>query len=159
MITRRLPAVLLVLLAATAAFSAAGCGSSQQEIDQAREQAAEQQRLKDKAAELEGEIKQLKEQQGQLVQTQTTQGQATTQAQTTQAPQGPSRNCGGGVAAGPNTSCAFALNTAKEWVDTSGGTTIQVYSPATKKSYTMNCSTGPAGTTCKGGNGAVVYIP
>ena len=159
MITRRLPAVLLLLLAATSAVSAAGCGSSPQDVEQARAQAAEQQRLKDKAAALEGEIKQLKEQQVQLVQTQTTQDQATTRDQTTQAPRGPSRNCGAGVAAGPNTSCAFALNTAKEWVDTSAGTTIQVFSPATKKSYTMNCSTGPAGTTCKGGNGAVVSIP
>lgn len=156
--SRRATAAFIPVLAVMVALGAAGCGSSQQEIDQARKQAAEQQRLKDKAAELEGEIKQLKEQQAQLVQGQTTPG-STTQTQTTQSPKGPSRNCGGGVAAGPDTSCAFALNTAKEWVDTSGGTTIQVYSPATKKTYTMNCITGSQGTTCKGGNGAVVYIP
>ena len=130
-----------------------GCGESEQEVEQAREQAAEQQRLKDKAAELEDEIKELKAQQPQVTTT-VTQGQTTTSPQ-----QGPSRNCGGGVAAGPNTSCAFALNTAKEWVDTSGGAVIQVYSPATKKTYTMKCRTNSTGTTCRGGNGATVYIP
>lgn len=131
----------------------AGCGESEQEVEQARKQAAEQQRLKDKAAELEDEIKELKAQQPQVTTT-VTQGQTTTSPQ-----QGPSRNCGGGVAAGPDTSCAFALNTAKEWVDTSGGAVIQVYSPATKKTYTMKCRTNSTGTTCRGGNGATVYIP
>ena len=130
-----------------------GCGESEQEAEQARKQAAEQQRLKDKAAELEDEIKELKAQQPQVTTT-VTQGQPTTSPQ-----QGPSRNCGGGVAAGANTSCAFALNTAKEWVDTSGGAVIQVYSPATKKTYTMKCRTNSTGTTCRGGNGATVYIP
>ena len=120
-----------------------GCGESEQEAEQARKQAAE----------LEDEIKELKAQQPQVTTT-VTQGQTTTSPQ-----QGPSRNCGGGVAAGANTSCAFALNTAKEWVDTSGGAVIQVYSPATKKTYTMKCRTNSTGTTCRGGNGATVYIP
>lgn len=130
-----------------------GCGESEQEVEQARKQAAEQQRLKDKAAELEDEIKELKAQQPQVTTT-------VTREQTTTSPQqGPSRNCGGGVAAGPNTSCAFALNTAREWVDTSGGAVIQVYSSATKKTYTMKCRTNSTGTTCRGGNDAIVYIP
>lgn len=150
------------LLTAIAGLAIGGCGSSAEEQAQARKQAAEQKRLKAKAAELEGEIKQLKAQQRQIAGAQTRQG-TTGGPATTQAPggtpAGPSRDCGGGVAAGPDTSCAFALNTAKEWVDTSGGTTLQVYSPATKLSYTMKCSTGGQGTTCKGGKGAIVYIP
>jgi len=137
----------------TIGLLAAGCGASEQETERAREQAAEQQRLKDKAAELEDEIKELKAQQP-TVTTTVTPGQHPTTRQ-----QGPSSDCGGGVAAGPDTSCAFALNTAKEWVDTSGGAVIQVYSPATEKTYKMKCSNNSAGTTCKGGNGAVVYIP
>lgn len=152
---------LVALVAAAATLATAGCGTSQQEKEQARRQAAEHRRLKEKAAQLEVEIKQLKEQQAQLVQSQPAQPgttQTQTQTQTTPASRGPSSDCGGGVSAGTGTSCAFALNTAKEWVDTSGGTTIQVYSPTTRKSYTMNCSTGPAGTTCKGGRGAIVYI-
>jgi hypothetical protein len=153
------PRVCLTKLAAALALGAiavagVGCGESEQEVEQAREQAAEQQRLKDKAAELEDEIKELKAQQPQVTTT-VTQGQTTT----TTPEQGPSRDCGAGVAAGPSTSCAFALNTAKEWVDTSGGAVIQVYSPATKKTYTMKCRTNSAGTTCRGGNGATVYIP
>lgn len=156
----RSPASPLLLVAAvsTLALLASGCGSSPQEQAQARKQAAQKQRLREKAAELEGEIKQLKAQQQQLAGGQAPPGAGTTTTTTT-APAGPSRSCGGGVAAGPDTSCAFALNTAKEWVDTSGGTTLQVYSPTTKVSYTMRCSTGQQGTTCKGGKGAVVYIP
>lgn len=157
-VSRRPSAVLPVVLPVLLAVTLAGCGSSAKEEAQARRQAAEQQRLREKAAELEGEIKQLREQQSQLVQNQASQAQGTT-TNPSPAPKGPSRDCGGGVAAGPNTSCAFALNTAQEWVDTSGGTTLQVYSPATKKSYTMRCVTGATGTTCKGGSGAVVYIP
>ena len=134
--------------------AAAGCGTSQQERDQARRQAAEQKRLQEKAAGLREEISQLKEQQQQLAPA--AQGQATTGAA---GPPASSRQCGAGVAAGPDTSCSFALNTAREWVDTSGGNRIQVYSPATRQSYTMKCSLGSALTTCRGGKGAVVYIP
>lgn len=147
----RLTTPVFALLLGVLVFAAAGCGDNEQEVEQAREQ----QRLEDKAAELEEDLKEMKAQQQQ-------QQQATTQPQpqtTTQPQQGPSRNCGGGVAAGPNTSCAFALNTAKEWVDTNGGRTLQVYSPATGKTYTMRCTTNSMGTTCTGGNDAVVYIP
>ena len=149
--------LLVVLLAGTLLAGATGCGTSEQEARQERRQAAEARRLREKAARIEEEIQQLKAQQAQLAP-----GSTTTTGPTTQGaagPKGPTRNCGGGVAAGRGTTCAFALNTAQEWVDTSGGTTIQVYSPATKKTYTMNCTTGSQGTTCKGGNGAVVYIP
>ena len=132
----------------TIAVVGSGCGQSEQEAERAREQAAEQERLREKAAGLEEEIRELKAQQPQVTTT------------VTQGPrQGPSRDCGGGVAAGTDTSCAFALNTAREWVDTSAGQTIQVFSPATKKSYTMRCRTNSTGTTCRGGNGATVYIP
>lgn len=137
----------------TIAVVGSGCGQSEQEAERAREQAAEQERLREKAAGLEEEIRELKAQQQQVT-TAVTQGQTSTQPR-----QGPSRDCGGGVAAGPDTSCAFALNTAREWVDTSAGQTIQVFSPATKKSYTMRCRTNSTGTTCRGGNGATVYIP
>ena len=134
-------------------IAGAGCGQSEQEAERAREQAAEQERLREKAAGLEDEIRELRAQQPQVTTT-VTQGQANTSPR-----QGPSRACGGGVAAGPDTSCAFALNTAREWVDTSAGQTIQVFSPATKRTYTMKCRTGAEGTTCRGGKGAVVYIP
>jgi len=38
-----------------------------------------------------------------------------------------------------------------------GGPTIEVYSPVTQQTYTMNCTAGPgAQETCRGGNNAVV---
>lgn len=141
-----------VLVAAALAAAAGGCGQSPQEAARERERAADQQRLREKAAGLEDEIKQLLAQQSQVAPT-------TTTGQGTESPaKRPARNCGAGVAAGPGTSCDFALNTAQEWVDTSGGAVIQVYSLAARKSYKMKCTNEPAGTTCKGAGGAVVYI-
>lgn len=141
----KLAATLMIGVLATAAT---GCGESRQEAQQARERAAEQQRLREKAAGLEEEIKVLRAQQL----------PATTSPDTATPRPGPSRNCGAGVGADPDTSCAFALNTAQEWVDTSAGQTIQVFNPDAKRSYTMKCSNGPRETTCRGGRGAVVYI-
>ena len=134
------------------ASAAGGCGTSEAERQAERRRAAEQELLRKKAAGLDDEIAALKAQQPQ--------GTTTTAATPAAArPPASSRPCGAGVAAGRNTSCAFALNTAQEWVDTSGGTQIQVYSPATRKNYTMKCSIGLPLTTCRGGKGAVVYIP
>lgn len=66
-------------------------------------------------------------------------------------------DCGGGLRAGPNTSCAFAANVRAAWQDAPGTTnTMQVYSPTTGRSYTMNCAPAGSGTTCSGGNNASV---
>lgn len=144
------PTRLIIALAlVTVAVVGSGCGQSEQEAERARAQAAEQKRLREKAAGLEEEIKQLRAQQP----------PAAASPDKASPRKGPSRACGAGVAAGPETSCAFALNTAREWVDTSAGQTIQVFSPATKRSYTMRCRTNSTGTTCRGGKGATVYIP
>jgi len=67
-------------------------------------------------------------------------------------------NCGGGVYAGPNTSCAFALNVAADWGSATSNP-FSVYSPVTGQNYSMTC-TGP-GTyeytvSCEGGNNAFV---
>ena len=141
-----------VLALGVVAGAAPGCGQSPREARQERERAAEQQRLSEKAAELEDGIRELKAQQAAAI--------TTTGEQQARAPErGPSRDCGGGVAAGPGTSCDFALNTAREWVDTSGGQAIQVFSPATRKAYAMKCRTDASLTVCRGGRGATVYIP
>lgn len=157
----RAPAVLLLLGATLSALAilASGCGASPQEQAQARKQAAEKRRLEKKAAGLEEEIRQLKAQQKQLTAPQAGPEASPTTTAASPGPAGPSSDCGGGVAAGPRTSCAFALNTAREWVDTSGGTTLQVYSPTTRVTYTVKCATDRRGTTCKGGRGDIVYIP
>jgi S1-C subfamily serine protease len=66
--------------------------------------------------------------------------------------------CSPTVTAGPTTSCAFALNVESAWLDAGGGTTtVDVYSPVTKKTYAMRCEQGTP-TVCQGGNNAVVYI-
>jgi hypothetical protein len=68
---------------------------------------------------------------------------------------GQSKNCGSGVTANSATSCSFALNVADEYRSSGGSGSIRVYSPVTKRTYTMSCS-GSSTTTCTGGNGASV---
>jgi len=65
--------------------------------------------------------------------------------------------CGGGLYAGPNTSCAFAVNVRDAYNSAPGASaTVQVYSPVTGDTYTMSCSPAGSGITCSGGNNASV---
>jgi hypothetical protein len=67
------------------------------------------------------------------------------------------RDCGAGLHAGPNTTCEFAQNVREAWAAAPGlANTIQVYSPATGQTYTMNCAPAGTGITCSGGNNASV---
>jgi hypothetical protein len=68
-------------------------------------------------------------------------------------------NCGGGVSAGPNTSCAFAQNVAAAY-NGPGPDTETVYSPATGQSYTVTYNSGggfATGTTATGASVTFVY--
>lgn len=68
-----------------------------------------------------------------------------------------STDCGGGIIAGPNTSCPFAQNVHEAWLGAPGSTnTLQVYSPVTNQTYTMTCAPAGAGITCSGANNASV---
>lgn len=68
-------------------------------------------------------------------------------------------DCGGGVRAGPNTSCAFAFNVRDAYSDAPGSAaTIEVFSPTTGETYTMSCAPAGNGITCSGGNDASVSI-
>jgi hypothetical protein len=68
-----------------------------------------------------------------------------------------STDCGGGIIAGPNTSCPFALNVHAAWQAAPGvNNTVQAYSPVTGQTYTMTCAQAGAGITCSGGNNASV---
>lgn len=148
--------VVVFLLAVTFAAGASGCGTSEQEARQERRQAAEARRLREKAARIEGEIRQLMAQQAQVAA-----GPGTTTGMVAQGdtePKGPTRDCGAGVSAGRGTTCVFALNTAQEWVDTSGGTTMQVYDPETRKTRTVNCTGTSSMTSCRGSGNTAVYI-
>ncbi len=65
--------------------------------------------------------------------------------------------CGGGVYAGPNTSCPFALNTRRAYDEAPGvTTTVEVYSPVTNQTYAMSCAPSGSGIACSGANDASV---
>jgi hypothetical protein len=66
-------------------------------------------------------------------------------------------SCGGGLSVNSVTSCPFAANVADSYRSSGGASIIDVYSPVTGRTYTMNCS-GGVPVACSGGNGAAVYI-
>lgn len=88
------------------------------------------------------------------------QSSSATQSPTTPAappapnPGGPgpgSVDCGGGLFAGPHTSCAFAANVKTAWMNTPGNTnTVTAYSPVTGLTYTENCGPSGGGIMCTG---------
>lgn len=157
----RRPAMLVFTIALAAALLAlAGCGDddsvSQEELEQAKSEAARDARQQARLNELREEIESLQgDEQGT---TTTDAGEETT---TTSESQGgiPSdaRDCGSGIYAKESTtSCAFALNVAKEFFSRGGGT-FDAFSPTTGQTYTMTCTSAEA-VICTGGNDAVVYI-
>jgi len=66
-------------------------------------------------------------------------------------------SCGDGVSVNSVTTCPFARNVRDAYQSSGGASVIDVYSPVTGQTYTMNC-TGGVPTVCRGGNNAVVYI-
>ena len=73
-------------------------------------------------------------------------------------PESSGTTCSPSVVAGPKTSCVFALSVEAAWLAApSGATVVDVYSPVTNKTYSMQCEQGNP-TVCRGGNDAVVYI-
>lgn len=69
-----------------------------------------------------------------------------------------SRSCGGSLSVGPNTSCGFAANVRDAYYSSGGDSVVDAYSPATGRTYTMQCS-GGSPHVCTGGNNASVYFP
>ncbi len=66
--------------------------------------------------------------------------------------------CGGGLYAGNDTSCEFAVNVQQAWSQNSETTgPMTVYSPVTGDSYTMTCNPYGTGGYCTGGNDASVW--
>ena len=74
---------------------------------------------------------------------------------TVYAPAAPALTNCGGVFAGPNTSCPFAVNVKQTWLTSGATDTFSVYSPVTGLSYVMTCG-GIDPTVCTGGNNALV---
>ena len=74
---------------------------------------------------------------------------------TVYAPAAPALTNCGGVFAGPNTSCPFAVNVKQTWLTSGATDTFSVYSPVTGLFYVMTCG-GIDPTVCTGGNNALV---
>jgi Glucodextranase, domain B len=64
-------------------------------------------------------------------------------------------NCGGDLHAGQGTSCTFAENVRNAYNEAPGAY-LQVYSPVTERTYSMDCTPVGAGVSCNGGNEATV---
>jgi hypothetical protein len=74
-------------------------------------------------------------------------------------------DCGGGVFAGRNTSCPFAQNLREQYMSVQRGgaggassVAVDVYSPVTGQTHTMNCVRSGDAVTCRGGNDAAVWF-
>jgi hypothetical protein len=65
-------------------------------------------------------------------------------------------SCGGGLFAGPNTSCGFAANVQAAW-ESNPGPTATATSPATGQTYTESCTSQGSGAYCTGGIGNSVW--
>jgi hypothetical protein len=159
----------LAVLAIGASLLLSGCAStSQSDLEKAKAAGASEEAAKQSAsaqqeaqAKLAAEVQKLKDQLAAKTPTSTASpASPASPAQPAQPaqPAGTSTSCGGTVSAGPNTTCAFALNVAAEYFTQGGGTrTVLVYSPVTNQDYSMSCVAGVP-TVCRGGNNAVVYI-
>jgi hypothetical protein len=66
-------------------------------------------------------------------------------------------SCGGELAVGPDTTCAFAENVRAAY-EREGPGSYEVFSPVTEKSYAMTCSNATP-VVCTGANNASVYFP
>ncbi len=142
----------LVMLAAFA-----GCGGNNQaELSSASTQGAQAARQQAKLKELQREVNQQK-QAGNASGATASGGDATSSGGGSGGVSG-AKSCGGGLYAGPNTSCPFAQNVRSAYFKSGGGSvTVNAFSPTTGRSYSMSCS-GSSPTACTGGNSASVYF-
>jgi hypothetical protein len=67
------------------------------------------------------------------------------------------RYCASNVVAGPNTSCAFALNVAYDYFSLGRPRSFRSYSPTTGQYYEVYCRYRHP-TICRAGNGALIAI-
>lgn len=150
---------LCLALAGLVVVPVAGCGGSsdksaselskQDELRQARQEGAREERIK----RLEQEVRN-QEKKGQ---TPSAGAPASSGGSVAAKGSSGSSSCGGGLSVGPNTTCVFAQSV-KDAYGESGPGTVEAYSAATDRSYSMSC-TGGVPHVCTGGNNASVYFP
>lgn len=153
---------LVALIVLSLALVVSACGGdddsvSQEELQQATEEAAKEARQdvqnQEELDDLRGQIEDLKRDQGD-----DEGGSAAPAPSGTGGLPADAEGCGAGVyARSGTTSCEFALVVAADYFSSSSSS-FESFSPTTGQSYTMTCS-GTAPAVCTGGNNAAVYIP
>jgi hypothetical protein len=156
---------------AMAALGAAGCGGDDsgdslaeaERLAQAKQEGAREARAEQEARKSAREQRRLRRElqrvRRERAQANAPSGGNGATPSSTAIPSSSSTDCGSGVTAGANTSCAFARNVRDQYFQVGGGSvTIDVYSPTTGRYYSMYCREGVGGaaTLCTGGNNASV---
>lgn len=150
--------VFAVPFIATLALLASGCGgSSEGEIERARNEGAEQARQSERIERLREEVGELNGKGGGTGSSGSPSSGGSSSGSSGSVAGGATSTCGDGVSVGPNTSCPFAFRVADAY-RSSGSSVVDVYSPVTGKTYTMTCTSGSP-HVCTGGNDASVYFP
>ncbi len=150
--------MLLILSLGMLTLGLSACGSSDEDLEKAREQGAEEYKQKRDAAEQKRKQRELEKKIEKLEKERDKKKSSNSGSGSNSGGYSSGTSCGGGLSVGPNTTCSFAENVRSEWYSAgSGDVTIDVYSPVTGSTYTMRCSAGVT-TVCRGGNNATVYI-
>jgi hypothetical protein len=162
---------MLIVIGAGLLLAACGGGSSnasQQELASAERHARQEKtekekerRLERKLAKLEHENREAKQHKRRKEQSELKERDAAhvtvIEAPPSSEPSG--TDCGGGVTAGPETSCGFAFNVreAYEVEIGEGSGTVDAWSEANEEEYSMFCTSAPH--ECEGAITATVYFP
>jgi hypothetical protein len=147
-LAKSLPFVALLFILTTS-VGIAGCNSDQ-DVQQAVDQALQKQQEREAQKKLKAEQKRLKRELNKLKR----RSRSGSEGSGGYSDSGSSyKSCGNGVSANSVTSCGFASNAAVKYRRYGAGT-YKVWSPALGRYVYMSCSGG----TCAGGNGAIVRI-
>jgi len=162
MLYRRAPATLLATALLASAFSACGGSSNNDDttkLEQARAEGARQERERQRQQDIVENQKRLQRELDRLKRQRRRQGGGPKPAPAPAPAPAPvsGTDCGNGLRAGPNTSCAFA-DVVRSAYESSDSPTVDAFSPVTGKVYTMTCTSGSP-HVCTGGNNASVTFP
>lgn len=165
MLDRRGLAALLAAALLVPALSACGGGSDDSKLEQARAQGARQERERQRQRDIVENQKRLQRELDRLKRQRRKENRRSGGAPKPTPAPAPApapapvsgTDCGNGLRAGPNTSCAFA-DVVRSAYESSDSPTVDAFSPVTGKVYTMTC-TGGSPHVCTGGNNASVSFP
>jgi hypothetical protein len=147
-------ATMAAVALALAVSACGGSGASQEELDQAKRAGAAHAREQARIKSIQRELRALRHGQPSSA------AGAVPPSSGGSSSAGGSSNCGGELSVNSVTSCPFAENVQSAYYEEigSGSGSVNAYSPATHRSYTMYCTDGTP-HECTGGNGAALYFP